>query len=54
MIQRCTFEGCLKSVELPAVFLFPPEGWMWLEAREPGVRNGLYSNPMGRRWRLSF
>jgi hypothetical protein len=54
MIQRCTFEGCLKSVELPAVFLFPPEGWMWVEAREPGVRNGLYSNPMGRRWRLSF
>jgi hypothetical protein len=48
MIQRCTFEVCLKSVEIPAVFLFPPEGWMWLETREPGVRDGLYCEPHGK------
>jgi hypothetical protein len=45
MIHRCTFEGCLRSVEIPAVFLFPPEGWWWIEARMPGVRDGLYCEP---------
>ena len=27
MIHHCTFEGCPKSVEWPAVFFLPPEGW---------------------------
>jgi hypothetical protein len=41
MIHHCTFKGCPKSVETPAVFLLPPEGWAWLETREPGVRDGI-------------
>jgi hypothetical protein len=48
MIHHCTFEGCLKSVEWPAVFFLPPEGWMWIETREPGVRDGMYCEPHGK------
>jgi hypothetical protein len=40
MIHHCTFEGCLKSTERPAV-----EGWAWLQAWGPGVRDGLYCAP---------
>jgi hypothetical protein len=42
MIHHCTFAGCLKSVEWPAVFFLPPEGWWWLEVWGPGVRDGMY------------
>jgi hypothetical protein len=45
MIHNCTFEGCLKSVEWPAVFFLPPEGWTWLERWGPGVRDGMYCEP---------
>ena len=45
MIHHCTFEGCLKSVEWPAVFFLPPEGWTWLEPWGPGVRDGMYCEP---------
>jgi hypothetical protein len=48
MIHHCTFEGCPKSVEWPAVFLLPPEGWTWLEAWGPGVRDGMYCAPHAR------
>ena len=48
MIHHCTFEGCLKSVEWPAVFLLPPEGWAWLEMWGPGVRDGMYCETHGR------
>ena len=48
MIHRCTFESCLKSVEWPAVFFLPPEGWMWIETREPDVRDGMYCEPHAR------
>jgi hypothetical protein len=46
MIHHCTFEGCLKSVEWPAVFLLPPEGWAWLWA--PDIREGMYCEPHAR------
>ena len=45
MIHHCTFAGCPKSVEWPAVFFLPPEGWTWLEAWGPGVRDGMYCDP---------
>jgi hypothetical protein len=45
MIHHCTFEGCPKSVEWPAVFWLPPEGWTWLERWGPGVRDGMYCEP---------
>ena len=48
MIHHCTFEGCLKSVEWPAVFFLPPEGWTWLERWGPGVRDGMYCEPHAR------
>ena len=46
MIHHCTFEGCLKSVEWPAVFLLPPEGWAWLWATD--IREGMYCDPHAR------
>ena len=48
MIHHCTFEGCLKWVEWPAVFLLPPEGWTWLETRGLGIRHGMYCEPHAR------
>ena len=48
MIHHCTFEGCLKSVEWPAVFFLPPEGWTWIGTREPGVRDGTDREPHGK------
>ena len=54
MIHHCTFKGCPKSVGWPAVFWLPPEGRMWIETREPGVRDGMYCEPHGRALDRSF
>jgi hypothetical protein len=43
MIHHCTFEGCLKSTEQPAL-----EGWASLTAYGPGVRDGRYCAPHGK------
>ena len=54
MIHNCTFEGCLKSVEWPAVFFLPPKGWTWLERWGLASAMACIATPMQRRWRLSF
>ena len=54
MIHHCTFEGCPKSVEWPAVFFLPPEGWCGWRCGGPASAMACTANPMQRRWRLSF
>ena len=43
MIHHCSFEGCPKSVERPAI-----SGWTWLVAWGPGVRDGVYCETHAR------
>ena len=45
MIHHCTFAGLSEIGRMACCFLLPPEGWTWLEAWGPGVRDGMYCDP---------